>query len=292
MSGIINEKGTGWLPDFPDFRDYTLKQDKVEPMIKQVGVEKTLDESNLPTSTDLREWCSPIKDQGKISSCTANAGVSMVEYYEKRSFGKYLDESRLFLYKTTRNLMQKTGDSGAYIRKTMESLVLFGLPPEEYWPYNIESFDMEPSTFCYAFGQSYKTILYVRLDPLDGSKDDLLNRIKTNLVAGLPTMFGFTVYSSITNAASNGEIPFPGDVDRLAGGHAVMTVGYDDSKKIKIPNSDKETNGALLIRNSWGEKWGEKGYGWLPYDYVRSGLAVDWWTILKNDWIDTGVFKI
>ena len=37
--------------------------------------------------------------------------------------------------------------------------------------------------------------------------------------------------------------------------------------------------------------WGDEGYGWLPYDYVLQGLAVDWWSLLKNGWIDTGNFK-
>jgi len=38
--------------------------------------------------------------------------------------------------------------------------------------------------------------------------------------------------------------------------------------------------------------WGDAGYGWLPYDYVLKGLGVDWWSLLKNEWIDTGNFKV
>jgi hypothetical protein len=36
-----------------------------------------------------------------------------------------------------------------------------------------------------------------------------------------------------------------------------------------------EGKGALLVRNSWGTAWGDQGYGWLPYAYVRDELAVD-----------------
>lgn len=82
----------------------------------------------------------------------------------------------------------------------MGALALFGVPPEEYWPYDTTKFDREPPTFCYAFAQSYQAIKFYRLeDPPNTPKDSLLNRIKTNLAAGLPSMpsvFGFTVYSS------------------------------------------------------------------------------------------------
>jgi C1A family cysteine protease len=67
-----------------------------------------------------------------------------------------------------------------------------------------------------------------------------------------------------------------------------MTVGYDDSMKIK--SGGIERTGALLIRNSWGKGWGDAGYGWLPYDYVLMGMATEFWSILEQEWIDTGTF--
>lgn len=274
----------GWLPDYPDFRDYTPEHERVEPMIAQVGLREA--EVKLQPSGDLRRWCSPIENQGRLGSCTAQAGVALLEYYERRAFGRHLDASRLFLYKVTRNLLNWTGDTGAFIRTTMGALVLFGAPPEVYWPYTDEQpdFDREPPAFCYAFAQQYQAIRYYRLDPLGTSKDELLNRIKRYIAFGFPPMFGFTVYSSISEASPHGKIPFPEPGERRLGGHAVVAVGYDDEMEIK-----GET-GALLIRNSWGTDWGEDGYGWLPYKYVLTGLAIDWWAILKQEWVNTEQF--
>jgi C1A family cysteine protease len=292
----------GWLPDYPDIRDLTpdsevisprlkaLGQPPVKAMLAQVGASAPV--TTLPASVDLRAWCSRIEDQDRIGSCTAHAGVGLVEYFERRAFGKHLDASRLFLYKVTRNLLHWTGDTGAFLRTTMYALTLFGVPPEEYYPYNPPDYDKEPPAFCYAFAQNFQAISYYRLDPPGTARDVLLARIKTDLSKGLPSMFGFTVYSSINQANTNGgKIPYPTRGERVAGGHAIDAVGYDDNLKIKNTNlGGIETTGALLIRNSWGTGWGSAGYGWLPYKYVLDGLATDWWSLLKSEWVDTGQF--
>jgi C1A family cysteine protease len=303
MSETFVIPAMGWLPDYPDIRDVTFQSERVpsklqalgQPSVKQmlakVGA-TTSAPAALPTSVDLRPWCSPIEDQKTIGSCTAHAGVGLVEYFERRAFGKHLDASRLFLYKVTRNLLKWTGDTGAFLRSTMYALTLFGVPPEEYYPYNTADFDKEPSAFCYAFGQSYQAISYYRLDPPGTTRSNLLTQIKTYLANGLPSMFGFTVYSSISQANTNGgKIPYPTPGERVLGGHAIDAVGYDDNLKIKNTNPGGiETTGALLIRNSWGTGWGSAGYGWLPYKYVLDGLATDWWSLIKSEWIDTGQF--
>jgi C1A family cysteine protease len=288
MPGVYERRGMGWLPDYPDFRDYTPESDEVAPAFKAASV-GARPKKRLPAEVDLRAWCSPVEDQGSLGSCTAHAGVGMIEYFERRALGKHVDASRLFLYKATRDLLQWKGDTGAFLRSAMGALVLFGVPPEQYWPYDIERFEKEPPAFCYAFAQSFQAVKYVRLDPKDSTPDEVLARVKTHLHAGLPSMFGFSVYDSINRATKTGKIPAPVDGEKVVGGHAVMAVGYDD--KLKVPSSGRSsTTGALLIRNSWSRHWGDDGYGWLPYEFVTSRLATDWWTLIKSEWTDTGQF--
>ena len=133
--------GLGWLADHPDIRDHTHRH-RIGPGRQAAQRGCAADEVKTPktppASVDLRADFSPVEDQGQLGSCTANAGAGMVEYFQRRAYGKYVDLSRLFLYKTTRDLLGVHGDTGAYLRSTMQALATFGAPPESYWPYDIE----------------------------------------------------------------------------------------------------------------------------------------------------------
>lgn len=278
----MKNKKLGWIPDLPDHRDFPSEVFNVVQLDASGNPEQT----PVPTMVDLRGGFSPVEDQGQLGSCTANAGIALVEYME-RKYGKgaYVDGSRLFLYKNSRKLAGFTGDSGAYLRDTIKALRLFGVPPESSWPYDITKFDVEPDAFNYAYAQNFKSLRYFRVDMPGYDNEKILGEIKSKVSKGIPLMFGTSVYNGIFRSV--GDIPFPNPTEQCVGGHAMVICGFDDARSC----IGTTRPGAFLIRNSWGPNWGQSGYGWLPYEYLYAGLMCDIWGILKQDWVNPAQFQ-
>lgn len=290
--------GTGWLPPTYDRRDYTPAHPQIAPLVQKLAFPKrglAAAAGALPPTVDLRASCSPIENQGQLGSCTANAAIGVVEYFERRAFDRYLDGSRLFVYKNTRNLMGVSGDTGAWLRNAMGSLVLCGVPDERYWPYTDQQpdFDRDPPPFVYSIADNFEALKYFAHDPLGANvpPQTALASVKSFLKAGIPSMFGFWGYPSSASGDVPGAFPLPDPGEPKQWGHAVVAVGYDDT--IVIGNTMYpaiRSTGALLIRNSWGSSWGNAGYGWIPYDYVLNNLAMDFWSLIRMAWVDTERF--
>jgi len=301
--------GTGWRPDPLDERDFTPLHNLVRPMLAKTGLIRRLKKKRkLPRTVDLRRWCSPVQFQGGYNTCTAHVVADLIEFLEKKMSGKSVAASRLFLFKVTQSLAQVRGNTPVFLRQTMGTLAMVGVPPERYWPYlkagtlkkprrKDPRLDAEPPALCYALAGSYKGVKYFRLDPqASGSRiptEKLLYAFKAHLAAGLPLSLGFPLYGSLAQAAKSGKVPFPAPQEKPLGSHAVLAVGYDDRLVIKNTiRGGPKTTGALLFKNSWSTKWGMSGYGWLPYEFILQSLARDFWTLMRADWIDTGQFQL
>lgn len=273
MSDFI-PAGLGWHRDWPDPRDVTPADDRIVRMLHDLSSGET-----RPDRVDQREYCPAVLAQGEWGTSSVCACLSLVRYFERRATGRLIEPSRMFVYKTARRLMNWTGDSGVPLRSTLKAISQFGLPDERLWPYTPDRLDSEPDAFVYAAGADFRSAAYVRLDARGQRPEHSLEIVKRFLAAGFVSVFGFSVCTSLTREA---DIAAPTIFDGIRGGQAVMAVGYDNSRRIR---SDR---GALLIASSWGPQWGDGGYGWLPYTYVRERLAVDFWTLLTPRWIAEG----
>jgi C1A family cysteine protease len=246
-NNILNIPKFHWVKDRFDKRDYKYE----------------LFNNSQKDYVDLREFCSPIEHQGNLGSCTGQAIAGAIELLNKRN-NKPTDVSRLFIYYYERLLLGTVNyDSGAYIRDGIKVCSHNGSPLEHFWPYIINRFKIKPNQKAINDALSRKITLYERVNDHEGCIDAINN--------GYPVIIGFYVYSSfISNiVARTGMMPYPNiNRERFLGGHAVLLVGYN-----------KKQN-RYIVRNSWGQGWGDKGYFYMPFDVIANKkMSLDFWVI-------------
>lgn len=250
-----------WIKQKSDNRDFKFSN---------YAAEKNLQLENLPKKVNNMAYCSKVEDQGSLGSCTAQAWCSLLEYNQnKMNIGSgFHDESRLFVYFSERELDGNINiDCGSTLRSGAKAIAKYGCCPESMWPYNIQRFQERPPIECYDMAKKSIIHNYYSLTNLQ--------EMKACLAAGQCFVFGFMVYDYFESPqmAKYARLRFPKSNEQCRGGHAVMAVGYNDLSK------------TFLIRNSWGERWGKKGYFWMPYSYITNpNLADDFWTLVTSEY--------
>jgi hypothetical protein len=241
----------------PDRRDYKIK----------IKAPKPLKFNNV----DLSNFCTSVKDQGAIGSCTAFAVVGLMEYIHKRAVNDGTEDiySEKFTYYDTR--VNQLGwsaaeDTGAYLRNAMASVVVSGAAPEAEFPYNNLHSEI-PSPAVFESAQKNQVITYAKV-PEDGDRQATLDACLQLLQEGYPLVGGFVCYDSLWSA-QNGVLAPPGGT--IIGGHAILIVGYDEGKRL------------FKFKNSWSPAWGDNGYGYLPYEYALNGDLWDLWTVFSQE---------
>jgi C1A family cysteine protease len=139
--------------------------------------------------------------------------------------------------------------------------VYLGVIPEDAWPYKAGEYAVEPPPAA-ASAPRYKVLASKRLTGL--------REIKAALQGFGPVIAGVTRYKSAwaDEVRRTGRIPVPGPNDSVTDVHGLCIVGFDDKQRL------------FKFQNTLGTAWGDRGYGYLPYEYVERNLSEFWAIVL------------
>ncbi len=226
--------------------------------------------ANLPPSASLEQFTPTPGDQGPYSTCTAFAVAyharTILHGIEKgitsRSTLDAAVFSPSFVYEQIKGADAAPDcKSGSSIVHALELLRTTGVPPNRYVPYRCgaaidDTAILKATEFPIV---DYQVLFAANLPEDDPFK---LLAIKKALAEGSPVLIGFIVQQSFYRS---GEVWRQRDTDAGATGqhgkHAMVVVGYDDQRY----------GGAFRVLNSWGTKWGDRGFVWIPYaDFNRN----------------------
>ncbi|CAF1144487.1 unnamed protein product [Adineta ricciae] len=232
-----------------------------------------LPNQHLASFVDLRQWMSPIDEQGHMQTCAAVAFAGVCDYLFKRFMNNPVKVSRLFIYYNAQMIEQKSrevDDNGVLPMNTALGLRKYGVCEESYWPYQNHLLNQMPSDSAYKRASRYTVV------PVHTTID--INAIEVCLHNQLPVLVGIRLADeSIREVERNGgylRVPdLNGSTISSVHLHGIVIVGYDRSAQY------------FICRNSWGRRWGYRGYFYMPYEYLTRPSLVDdvggIWSILK-----------
>jgi len=208
---------------------------------------------------DMRPLMPPVYNQGDTGSCVWQSTSAAMEFLRRRDGLPDFIPSRLWGYYQTRVAEHcVASDSGCTVADAMVVANKMGVPPEDLWPFDPSKVLIAPPDDLLLAAQSDMALAY----------QVVANRITAILSCfkqGSPVIIGCTVFAGIQSeeAAKTGYIPMPKPDEAPDGGHAMLLVGYQSGPR------------RFIVRNSWSDAWGDKGYGYLDAEYVTNASLTD-----------------
>ena len=237
---------------------YYLEKTHEEVKFEDTYVPKVIKEES---SIDLRDEFTQIKNQGQMGACTVFAATSIFEYILKKNAQKNPGLSEAFVYYNIRKTKGKEDeDTGSSYQDVIKSMGTDGICLEELHPYT-EDLTAVPNQEAYDDAKHRRILKALNVD-ID------INSIKSAIHEGYPVAISLKVFDSFSttinsgqgsNVQSNGFVSYPTNEELAStdfGYHAMVIVGYSDETKY------------FVVRNSWGENFGDKGYCYIPYSYI------------------------
>lgn len=265
---VLKQKGAKWDADDKWIRNRTRENLKrllgaapipLEAVTFDIPTAKS--DVKLPSKFDWRNvegvnYVTPVLNQGNCGSCVAFSTIGTLETQVNItvpfSFPKFSTQS-LF------SCAGGTCGAGMSFEDAVYHLESAGVPDEACMPYTSGStgHDVACKMACPDVNQRSYKILASNQPTMFSVKP---NAVKEALLKG-PVLTRMTVYDDFFSYRSGVYKHVHGGV---AGGHGLSIIGYDDEQQ------------AWIIKNSWGESWGDKGFVMVSYDDI-SGVGVSTW---------------
>lgn len=249
-----------------DIENFGYKPDPVNPAdfdFKSVLGPKL--SAVTPGDVDLRPFCTET-NQFSASSCVGNATADSVEILDAIEGRPRVQLSRLFVYTLARNMADEDGDGkgdinidhGTHIRLAFDVLGKFGICTEAMWPYDLHKLFVLPSLKAMREATGHRIHSYYRVRE---TGDDRCDSVLQALRGNHPVVFGTLVDKPFCNNPGSNPVGIPAGA--TVGGHAMIVVGY--------------TGGNFIVKNSWGNGWGDKGFWYMKPEYLAWSQTTDLW---------------
>ena len=219
----------------------------------------------------------PVRDQGNAGTCV---GMSLGIIQEADAMVRYNKEanrlSPLYIYSEAKAVDGLKGE-GTDIKTALSVLTKKGICEETLYPYS-DSDDIinlnfpKKTTKATSNAELYKTVGYAQINTIQ--------ELKTAIYNDNGAVLGVLVTESFYETGKDGVIDIPNGV--IYGMHAIPAIGWDDNKVMTV-NGTTYT-GCIIIQNSWGLEWGDKGIGYIPYDVYNWKSVDGFWSFVTDAW--------
>lgn len=246
----------GYIKDFYDSRDFLFY--KVSSILRENSFK-------APSKLSYRSSLTPAKDQGRLGSCVAFAATALKEWQEQKEHKsvKQYDLSEQWLYWNCKAIDNFSNTEGTTIRTAMKVLKNFGIPKESAWPYTDNKENKgEPDSWAYMTAKWKLISQYRRITNV--------LQLKESLASNGPVVAGVMVFPEFYSVGDDGIVSDPQYDSQVLGGHAILVCGYDDNKEL------------FEFKNSWSSSWGDNGFGYLSYNFIRKYTMDIWAAFDKN----------
>jgi hypothetical protein len=256
----MTPKGTGLIRSTHDSRDYTIA-------MLGLTIETVYPEEYQCLGARLG-----VGDQGGYGMCVAYSLKAIKEYQELKERGTLTKWSAAFIY-GNRDPSHWQGE-GMMLREALSKLITDGTCSNKLLGIN------NNYIFCKQNITNEMRVAAVPQKVAAYARCYSNNELKSALMNLGPVAIGFNIYDSFINCY-DGMLTIPNtSVEKNWGGHAVIITGW---KRIY---DDKGYHERWVIQNSWGTRWGDNGYAYMPITYP----IYERWTI--TDYIPEGTVPV